>query len=140
MGRHKALWAALLAGPLFWWLLSFFIPLARPFDGPLGAPLLYLQLAFIYPVLEEIVFRGAIQPALHRRLNRRRWGALSGANLVTSLLFSLMHGVFRSAPAALLVFAPSLLFGYFRDRYDGVAIPIVLHCYYNAGFYWLFWG
>ena len=31
---------------------------------------------------------------------------------------------------------PSLLFGYFKDRYRSLTIPIILHVFYNAGYFW----
>ncbi len=136
--RDIPLWLALLAAPLFWLLLSNWLPLAEGFDLPLREPLFYLQVALLYPLLEEIVFRGALQGYLSRRLAGRGIGPLSYANLATSLIFSLAHLLFRSTGAALLVFVPSLIFGYFRDRYGALGIPIALHCYYNGGFYLLF--
>ncbi|MBI5890665.1 MAG: CPBP family intramembrane metalloprotease [Nitrosomonadales bacterium] len=30
-------------------------------------------------------------------------------------------------------FAVSLVLGYFRERYGGVLVPILLHSYYNLG-------
>jgi membrane protease YdiL (CAAX protease family) len=41
-----------------------------------------------------------------------------------------------SQPArwAILVFAPSLVYGFFRDRYNNLYPSIVLHSTYNAGF------
>jgi membrane protease YdiL (CAAX protease family) len=36
------------------------------------------------------------------------------------------------------VFLPSLIFGYFRDRYDQLHASIVLHVFYNAGYIWIF--
>jgi len=129
--------AVLVPLPL-WGLLSLWMPLASGFDLPLREPLLYLQVALLYPVLEEIVFRGALQGYLQERLAGRQVGGVSLANLLTSLLFSLTHLIFRSATTAMLVFLPSLIFGYFRERDGGLRIPIALHCYYNGGFYLLF--
>ncbi len=33
---------------------------------------------------------------------------------------------------------PSLVFGYFKDKYHSLTAPILLHVFYNAGFFWLF--
>ena len=46
-----------------------------------------LILAILYPMLEETVFRGIIQPTIYNRLNGRL-GLFSYANILTSILFS----------------------------------------------------
>lgn len=89
----------------------------------------------VYPPLEEIIFRGGLQPALLSvsRLSRARFG-ITYANVVTSAVFAAVHLVTLPPLWALLVFVPSLVFGAARDRYDGIAASIVLHMFYNAGF------
>jgi membrane protease YdiL (CAAX protease family) len=54
-------------------------------DSPLDRSLTYLQAALIAPIVEEVIFRGVLYPAL-----RERWGVLTGIAL-SSVLFSLMH-------------------------------------------------
>ncbi len=45
------------------------------------------------------------------------------------------------APAlAAATFCPSLVFGYFRDRYDSIAPGAALHVFYNAGWFLLTGG
>ncbi len=134
--RDRPFWLAVAAGPLFWLGLSFWIP-----AGWGGAPPLFLlQVIVLYPLAEELLFRGVLQPALARRLGGRRWGPVSLANLLTTALFCLAHGVLRSAATAALVALPSLLFGHLRERYGGIGAPVALHIFYNAGFYLLFWS
>jgi uncharacterized protein len=120
-------WGVLLAGVALAALWS------RTFGGgerPDVAALILLIL--VYPILEEVVFRGMIQPALHRRIRHPGFGPLSVANIVTSVIFAIAHlpahGVLQSA----LVFGPSLLFGLFRDRHGTVASAAVLHVSWNA--------
>jgi membrane protease YdiL (CAAX protease family) len=36
------------------------------------------------------------------------------------------------------VFFPSLVFGLFKDRTQRLLAPILLHVFYNAGYFWLF--
>lgn len=96
------------------------------------------MLALLYPVLEEIVFRGLIQEQLHAVLSARTFGALSVANLLTSLLFTGLHFLSHPPLWAALVFFPSLIFGYFKDRHRSLQAPILLHVFYNTGFLWLF--
>jgi len=120
-------WAVLLAGVALVALWS------RAFGGgelPDVAALILLIL--VYPILEEVVFRGMIQPALQRRTRHPGFGPLSVANIVTSIMFAIAHlpahGILQSA----LVFGPSLLFGLFRERHGTVASPAVLHVSWNA--------
>ncbi|MDP1634343.1 MAG: JDVT-CTERM system glutamic-type intramembrane protease [Gallionellaceae bacterium] len=99
-----------------------------------------LAMFLLLPVAEEVVFRGFLQGWLLRRaaFKRGRIG-ISGANLVTSVAFALAH--LWQHPALLFpgYFAVSLVLGYFRERYGGVLVPILLHSYYNLGL-WAFAG
>jgi len=133
--RDAAFYAALLAGPVCWLLL---IGIGLPVVGP-PALLFWLKLSVLMPVLEEIVFRGGIQSALVCWPPlARRWYGISLANLITSVLFAAMH-LFAQPPLwAALVFFPSLVFGWARDRYNAVVPSVLLHSVYNAGFVWLF--
>ena len=142
---------AVLAAPFVWAILFwvFDMPLARRLfetdvwglsDGAFLKLLLFAVL--IYPLLEEIVFRGALQGLLMERLSGKRlphWlGGLSLANLITSLVFAAMH-LFNQSPLwAALIFIPSLVFGWAREATGGLLAPVLLHMFYNAGFYVLF--
>lgn len=65
-------------------------------------------------------------------------GGISLANLLTSLVFAAVH-LLRQPPLwAALIFLPSLVFGWARDRHETLLSPILLHVCYNAGFIWLF--
>lgn len=133
------LWIALAAGPVAWagmaWLLR---PELDP-AWPLAAPGLFLLGILVYPVLEEIVFRGLVQDAIRNRL-AQRLGPLSLANLITSVLFAAAHLLRQPLHWAALVIFPSLVFGFFRERHDTLGTPILLHAFYNLGPVWLFWG
>ncbi len=88
------------------------------------------------PALEEGVFRGLIQgELLRRRTIAARWCGVSAANLITSALFVAAHFVHHPPLWALSVFAPSLLFGGFRERYRGVGAPMGLHILFNLEFF-----
>lgn len=137
--RDWQFWAALVAAPIFWALLYGLG--SAPVDAvwPLAQPVRFLLPALIYPVLEEIVFRGGLQPWIARQ----PWGAhrvagISYANALTSVLFSALHFLFHPPLWAALVLVPSLVFGYFRERHDSLASPIMLHVFYNAGYFWIF--
>lgn len=83
-------------------------------------------------VLEEVVFRGALQGWLLGKQHFRttRW-RLSRANWLTSLAFSAAH--IWQHPLGLVpgYFAVSLVLGYFRERYSGILVPVLLHSYFN---------
>lgn len=94
-----------------------------------------IYVIFIYPIVEELVFRGLIQDYLKGKFT----GAimhLSFANILASILFVLLHFLYHSIIGALLVFIPSLIFGYFKDRTGGILVAIVLHIFYNSGYFY----
>ena len=132
------LWIAIAAGPVCWLGLFFLLQPSIQWGWPLLTPLVFILPALVYPVLEEIVFRGLIQELVHDYLSKATLGPVSVANLLTSLLFTGMHFVNHPPLWAALVFVPSLVFGFFKDRTHGLTAPIVLHVFYNAGFLWLF--
>lgn len=133
--RDWQLAVALSLGPLFWLALSVSQTWA-PARLPGSASALILAV-LVYPVLEEIVFRGAVQEFFAARLGGRR-SALTRANLATSVLFAAAHVAVRGDPFAASVFFPSLVFGYFRERHATLASPILLHVSYNAGLFLIF--
>ncbi|HEY7674258.1 MAG TPA: JDVT-CTERM system glutamic-type intramembrane protease [Burkholderiales bacterium] len=127
--------AALSLGPLFWLALAVSQNGAPRVSG--GASTLIL-VVLVFPVFEEIVFRGAVQDFLGRRLGGRSGAVLSRANLATSILFAAAHVFWRGNPLAGAVFFPSLVFGHFRERHATLASPILLHVFYNAGLFLIF--
>jgi membrane protease YdiL (CAAX protease family) len=132
-------WAAMLLGILVCLILSLVL---------LGEVRLRLQqhewqrllwLALIYPVAEEWLFRGQLQPRLAG--THRGGGTLlgfSGANLMTSLLFAALHLVSHTPLWAVAVIPPSLIFGAFRDRYGSILPAVLLHSVYNLAYYAVF--
>jgi hypothetical protein len=94
----------------------------------------FITFALLYPIAEEVLFRGVIQPLLGKKLpaNNR---TISTANIVTSLLFSAAHLINHSPLWALATFVPSLIYGYTMERYKTLYGPIILHCLYNAGYF-----
>jgi membrane protease YdiL (CAAX protease family) len=135
--RDALFHAALLAGVLFWSVLWLFIPV-RPIALSKVLSWTFLSLALWQPLLEELLFRGFLQGQLHKpSWGRWRRGGITVANVMTSLLFTLGHGWYHPSLWTLGVMAPSLIFGYFRDRYSSVYPSMVLHGFYNAGYFLL---
>jgi len=85
--------------------------------------------------MEEVVFRGVIQEYLQKKLICTCRGPVSYQNLITSLIFVGFHFVNHTIVWALSVFIPSMIFGYFKDKYNKLLPSIILHCFYNAGYY-----
>jgi len=142
--RDAQFGAALMAAPLVWGVMAWMFPLGFQAGRALFEPGPFLLLAGVYPVLEELVFRGGLQGRLREiSWGARRFGPLSLANVLTSIVFTALHFFVHPPLAAALVFAPSLVFGYFRDRTNGdrthgLGAPVVLHCWYNAGYFLIF--
>lgn len=96
----------------------------------------FLSVALWQPLFEELLFRGIVQGhLLHSMARRRTWFGLSTSNLLTSFLFSSAHLASHSVSWSLLVFVPSLCFGFVRDRFGSVYPSIALHAFYNTGYF-----
>ena len=116
---------------------------ARAFDGLwiIDHGRLFLFQVVAYPVVEELAFRGFMQENLLTiPLLRRHIARFTAANIVTSIIFSGLHATMRGSSSAWLVFFPSTIFGFFRDKYNSVRPSIVLHMLFNGGYFWLFGG
>ena len=134
--RDRAYLAALLAAPIFWALL-FLLDVPTSEDKPALWP--YLMIVLVYPVLEEIVFRGGLQSMLLARpVFKKSQCQISLANVVTSILFAAMHLINQPPLSAASVFIPSLIFGWAWERHQTLLSPMLLHVFYNAGFVYLF--
>jgi CAAX protease family protein len=128
---------ALLAGGGFWGVLWLATPVA-PLSWQQVVTWRFVSLALWQPCWEEVLFRGVLQGSARRYAwGRRSWWGISGANAATALLFALAH-LWTHAPLwAAAVLLPGLLFGILRDRYGRVYPAIILHMFYNTGYFWL---
>lgn len=136
--KDTLFYLALLAGPLFWLALYYLLAPDLRWDWPLHQPGLFLMPALVYPVLEEIAFRGLLQELVRDHISTASIGPLTLANLLTSVLFAAAHLFYHAPLWAALVFFPSLVFGFFKERTGALTAPILLHAFYNAGYIWLF--
>ncbi len=133
-------WIACLAAIIFWLAYGYYFAPEKTNTTPTHFNLLLLII--IFPVLEEIVFRGLIQESIQQllannHLKTRLCWRISRANLITSLFFSVAHLWSQSTLWALAIIVPSVIFGYFKDRYQSLLPSIWLHIFYNLGFYLL---
>lgn len=139
--HDKYFGAAIMAAPVTLALLTFIITPSADLSWPLLFPGKFIILVFVYPVLEEITFRGLIQKVfLKKWFDRNCLGGISFANLLTSIIFMLLHFLYHPILWASSIFIPSLIFGYFRDKYNSVLPGTVLHIIYNFGYFWLFYS
>lgn len=138
MSRDRVFWGAIIAGLFFWSGLYLYTRPDLNLIWPFTQPVVFIFPAIVYPIVEEIVFRGLVQEALSKSFKSKPLGPISLANLATSVLFSGMHFIYHTSLWATAVFIPSLVFGYFKDKYQSLLLPIVLHIYYNSGYYWIF--
>lgn len=122
--------------PLGAWLVLYLVLSPQPRTHEPG---FWLNQIILIPLIEELIFRGWLQGRL-LRLEKCRvtWFGISCANALVASLFAIAH-VFTHPPLwALLVIFPALVFGYFRERHSSVIPAIVLHIYYNGGYFFLF--
>lgn len=129
---------ALLMGLLVWAALARILPLASPSQWQID---LWQAFAFclLYPLLEELTFRGGLQGyLLDRGWGGLRLGPLTAANACTTLAFAALHLQAHSPGWALAVIPPSLVFGLLRERHGSVRPAVALHVIYNSGYYLLF--
>lgn len=131
---HIQYGAALIAAPIFVLLYNSIFE-HQAFDVELlhfDTKSLFFLIIF-YPVVEELAFRGVIQEYIATKTKQyRSLYYITVANVVTSLLFVAMHFVHHTPLWALLVFVPSMIFGYFKEQYRHIMPSIFLHMFYNA--------
>lgn len=132
--KDKYFWLCVAAAPVVWIALSLIFGLPSS-QRSAKTPQMLAMTIVIYPLLEEIVFRGALQGwLLEFKSLAKKILYLSSANWITSLVFAGMHFINHAPVWAALVLVPSLVFGWSRDRYKSVVPSICLHSFYNAGF------
>lgn len=131
--RDGWFWTALGLGLCIGWLLP---PVPQGVGITHGDWRQLAWLGLLYPAAEEWFFRGVIQGAAFRTgMGRKSWAGLSVANGAASLLFVAAHFLTHAPLWAMLVAVPSLLFGWFRDRYDSIIPGLILHCCYNLAYF-----
>jgi uncharacterized protein len=133
--RDRHFQVALCAGIGFWLVLGLSVPV-QPMAPWQVASWSFFLLVICYPWFEELIFRGFLQGQLRIfPWGQRVWLGLSLANVVTSTMFVLGHFWHHAPLWAMAVVVPSLILGYFRDRYTSIYPSILLHMFYNAGYF-----
>lgn len=137
--RDPQFWLAVCAAVLVWGAGYLVFSPHPDWGWPLHHPRDVLYLVLLYPLVEEVLFRGAFQGLLLKRpILQIKVAGLTRANLITSLIFTGLHFLMHPPLAAIAVLLPSLIFGHFRDRHGNLLAPILLHSYFNLGYFWIF--
>jgi len=135
----KDIWfyAALLLGPIFYLFLSFFIPPHFTLKNPFH----FLSSQFFLVAFpEEFFFRGFLIPYLKIDFNiTGSFLGISIANIISAIIFSFFHIFFHPILWALATFFPAIIFGIFRERHNSLWPAVILHFFYNIG-YFILWG
>lgn len=140
--RDWQFWSCLALGPIAWALIALNSAVAPDLAFPprlfRESPLRFVAVVALYPLLEEIIFRGWVQPSLATRLRHRALPGISAANFITSALFAAAHLIHQAPPQAIATFLPSLVFGYLRERFGTIVPCVLMHAFYNLGYFSLF--
>ena len=132
--EDKFFWFALLAGVVTCLILLLTVAPTFSLQDRSVTGLLFMTVIY-YPVLEEILFRGIIQGWFMKvDWGIKKYLHISAANWITSGLFVIAHFYYQPVLWSVLLMAPSLVFGFFRDHYRSIYPSIGLHVFYNAGF------
>jgi uncharacterized protein len=131
----KAFLLSAVTAPLVWAIMPWVVPVHSVSLIQIWS-LGFVSVAIWYPLWEELLFRGWLQGELiERGWVRPLVGGLSHANIAVSLLFTVLHLWSHSPIWAILVFFPSLVFGYLRDQFDSTVPSILMHMWYNGGYF-----
>ena len=132
--KDKYYWFALSAAMVIWITFAFISQKSLSFEFSGHNTQKIFLIVLLYPLIEEIVFRGLIQSYLQVKIRQSSVRVISHANINTSILFVTLHIFYQPMIWALIVFIPSIVFGYFKEKYNSLLPSIFLHSYYNAGF------
>jgi uncharacterized protein len=138
--RDSAFLWLLALGPMAWLSIIGFFGF-QPLAWHAICSWTFLSVTLWQPLFEELLLRGIVQGSVLQSMGKQNtWSGLSLANVLTSLLFTMAHLVSHSVSWSLLVFVPSLCFGFVRDRFGSVYPSIALHAFYNTGYFLLTGG
>ncbi len=97
----------------------------------LGAAIVAWQPRYLGAALTALLVAALPEEWFFRAYFMDRLGKGWGANVLTSLLFALLHGLTRGWLTALLVLAPSLIYGWLYQRTRDLPLLALLHALSN---------
>lgn len=96
-------------------------------DEPLLFALALPGVIIAVPIVEELVFRGALFSAL-----RYSWFGKTGAVILTAAAWALVHGMAAPWLFVFIIFIMGLALGWLLLRFGSLAVTIVGHASWNA--------
>ncbi len=96
-------------------------------DEPLLFALAMPGIVVFVPLVEELIFRGAIFSALVNS-----WFGKSGAVLITSATWAVIHGATAPWLFVGIIFMMGIVLGVLLLRFGSLWVTIVCHCLWNA--------
>ena len=130
------------AGCLVWFFLWFELERLPNFFWPVADGYGFLMFCLAAPVIEEFFFRDMLYNWIQtvRSYDIRIRGVLifTFANLATTAAFSVVHMLTRDIVTGLLVIVPSLYLGFIRQRARNVGPCILVHAFWNYGWFAFF--
>ena len=133
----------------FWWACAFgaapiaAVVVVAGYPMETANPPRDLAMLTLWSVLEEIVFRGLLQPAMARAFERRPMpmggSPLTLANVATSVIFAAVHLWRHPLGVALGVFPISLIYGKARELSGHWWPAALLHVGFNVALYAASW-
>ncbi len=99
-----------------------------------------LSMHFIFFLLfisfsEELFFRGFLMPEFSSFIKGNFW-FFSYSNIIVSVVFSISHIFLHNVFWSVLVFFPSLIYGYFREKHGSILPSVILHFTYNLIYFY----
>lgn len=95
---------------------------------------LYNIILFLFasPLLEEFIFRELVQNKINKFLKSGFFLHISYGSFISSLIFTFIHLLLNNfAVIYLMVFLPSLFFGFLYDKYKSLLLPVLFHSFFN---------
>ena len=126
-----------LAGGLPVWIIVFYCAYLEVLQPPeIEHPLSVLAAVVLFPILEELVFRGLLWDLwdYFKRVKSSYLGMLAVKNCCISVCFSMLHIFNFGLLGGFLVFIPSLWLGWLKDRSGSTKTCCLVHILWNAGF------
>ena len=103
-----------------------------PHRRPFGVALKLIISGLAAAVVEEIFFRGWMQPML-----RRKYSVVVSI-VAVNLVFAPLHLIAAPYLISLLTFFPGLIMGWLRERYGNILPSIIFHFLGNVWAIWFF--
>ena len=126
-----------LAGGLPVWIVVFYCAYLDVLQPPvIEHPLSVLAAVVLFPVLEELVFRGLLWDLWDyvKRGKSVYLGTLAVKNCCISICFSMLHIFNFGVLGGLLVFIPSLWLGWLKARSGSTKTCCLVHVVWNSWF------